>query len=644
MFLSSSPARRLLPCRVNWEGTRVKSQESLNLRLFGVPQLSLAGRPLGVSPKPLALLAHLALNPTGVSREGLAELLWAPGKLHNVRQALYSLRALPGSGAWLDSGDPVILHAESDVAAFERAVRAGCAAEALAAWDRSAHDRLLFQGVDLPDVPAFDDWLDEERRRLHELYLDALRARLSELHAAGDHAGAAQHAETLIRLDPLAEEGYQAAMRAELARGQRERAILLFERCRRVLRDELDAEPAPATLDLLRAVEGESATRGKRALLLSTPGDVPARPPVLYGREPDLAACCARLTEHPQLLVQGFGGMGKTALAATLAAEHVEAGGLALWLEVGDDGPEAVFDALAAPFDALQQVGRGEARARSAALREVLAGSGVGLLVLDDVWNAYSLSRVAEALPPGVQLLATSRQRYPELPRLELDRLSRADALALLRHHAPGLPAHDPRADAVCALLGDHPFALRLAGITLGTQGTDLAELLKRLQERPGELKQEGEGDLQALLELSLERLSDLEYEVFLGMGGLFAPSATPYLLEILLRRPRSDIATACAGLLSSGLIERASASGGAGLYQMHDIAWQHARSRSSIRPTSVMRSVVTLERSFADDVQILANELQNIVAAATAAESARIHDVFSEIMEAFIESEFMNV
>ncbi len=70
----------------------------------------------------------------------------------------------------------------------------------------------------------------------------------------------------------------------------------------------------------------------------------------------------------------------------------------------------------------------------------MLVKNKVTLLVLDDVWNDYGLSKVMEALP-NIAFIATSRQRYPRLKRLDVGRLPREAAIKLLEYHAFSSPA-----------------------------------------------------------------------------------------------------------------------------------------------------------------------------------------------------------
>ncbi|MEX2501668.1 MAG: hypothetical protein WD336_04775, partial [Trueperaceae bacterium] len=115
--------------------------------------------------KAVALLAYLARAEGGTTRPDLAELLWRPGRSGSVHQALHTLRTMPGGDLWLSAGrGPVRLHVRCDVTLFEHLVARGRHGTALALWRGRP-----FDGVEVPGAAAFEDWLELERMRLHDL-------------------------------------------------------------------------------------------------------------------------------------------------------------------------------------------------------------------------------------------------------------------------------------------------------------------------------------------------------------------------------------------------------------------------------------------------------------------------------------------
>jgi len=209
------------------------------------------------SRKQTALLALLTLRPAGVRRDVLAEMIWPPGKLASLRQALYELRKLPGADVWLnDDSDLVRLNVTSDVAAFEHAVEHGDSATAVALWS----GELLADQPDL-DAPAYREWVTDNRQRLSELALRAYARETVRLESAGDLETARRTVREALTLDPLDETLYRAAMRIAYGLGDAGAAGALYDTCVRVLAAELGQQPGDETRTLAERIErGEPAS------------------------------------------------------------------------------------------------------------------------------------------------------------------------------------------------------------------------------------------------------------------------------------------------------------------------------------------------------------------------------------------------
>lgn len=283
----------------------------LDLQLLGPPALCRGGRPLELpTQKALAVACVLAARRGPVSRAELAELLWGPGRTRNVRQALYTLRRLPGVAGRLGDGDPVTLDADSDLARFEAALDAGDAAAALDAWRGTFLDAFEVRGA-----PAFQEWVSEMRTRLEARHHEAVRRRLGELEAGGRAREARRLAAALLAADPLDEAAHRAAIRLAWIDGDREGALAAWETCRHVLARELgvapDAETKALVQELLRTGDGEPAPRRIPLAVL--------RPPVLAGRDAERARLEAAWDARRPVLLVGPGGSGKSRLAEEVA-------------------------------------------------------------------------------------------------------------------------------------------------------------------------------------------------------------------------------------------------------------------------------------------------------------------------------------
>lgn len=216
------------------------------------------------SRKLTALMAMLALKESGLRRDALAELIWPPGKLASLRQALYELRRLPGAGTWLLDGDELVrIDAFCDVAEFERALRSGDTTKALRLY---AGDLLGDQAA--IDSPAYEDWLTESRARLAELRIAALSREAARLEAEGSLEDARATLLAALALNPLDESLYRTAMRVAYALGDARQAKEFYAACVKTLRDELGLEPEAETRELAGLIE--------RSEPLATPIDLSA--------------------------------------------------------------------------------------------------------------------------------------------------------------------------------------------------------------------------------------------------------------------------------------------------------------------------------------------------------------------------------
>lgn len=164
-----------------------------------------------------------------------------------LRSAFGCYQLVLPSGAWID------------VTAAQEA--ADAAAAALARGDSSTAREAAAEAAGLARrsfLPGEDGaWIEEKRRELGELLVRSLECLVDAFLAGGDARGAVRHAEELTALEPYREGGYRRLMQAHAAAGDSAEALRVYERCRRLLAEELGAYPSPETesayRDLLRA-------------------------------------------------------------------------------------------------------------------------------------------------------------------------------------------------------------------------------------------------------------------------------------------------------------------------------------------------------------------------------------------------------
>jgi DNA-binding SARP family transcriptional activator len=623
------------------------------VKLFGEPRALVANQEHRFQPsRRYQFLAYLAYINTRVSREKLADVFWShtdsQAARRNLRKVLFEAKNLEWAVGFDHDEQGASWPVETDVFEFEAAIKQKDWSKAVPLYTGSFLD-----GLQSNDGAEFDVWLEQERLRLEELYQVASENYIETLERQGKTDEAIDFLKQLLARDALNETLHRTVMRLEFKRGNTEAALEQFESCREVLQKELSVEPLPETLELLKTIEQGGGTQAKRALVLKSANDVPNLPVNLVGREKLLQEALQLLQQGERVLLHGFGGMGKTALAATVTKHFLDNKQTAVWLQVGSDNPEVTFDALAQPFDAGQDIAQAEDKPK--ALQEVLQKQRLSLLVLDDVWNAYTLSKVMEALPKGLPLLVTSRQRYPKLTKVYVDRLERSAALDVLALYAESPPApfvkggeavaplnkggrgdSDAAKNRLCELLGDHPFALRLAGLALQENGTSAEQLYEQIKHNPhdfkmpGELREVGRESVGSLLSVSLETLEDRAYETFLSYGLLESPVASAGFLAGCLDREVNLIEDALFALVQRGLAERVSKAGSDLVsYRIHDLAHSYAKSNRFQRAGTLVRSGLAFLKNHKDDVELLELDISNILAAAQKAkERARDNEL----------------
>lgn len=367
------------------------------------------------------------------------------------------------------------------------------------------------------------------------------------------------------------------------------------------------------------------------ATLITTSDEVPDLPHRLIGRDVALGAIRRLLDDGGRVLLQGFGGMGKSALAASAAADWLDdERGAVLWLRAGNDSADALFEALARPLGAQAEVAHAPGDEKAKTVRRLLAEHGVSLLVLDDVWDGAALSQALKAVPRRTPVLVTAQQRYALDHIIEVGKLAEADALDVLGYYAGQDVRADPAARELCQQVGYHAFALEIAGKTLKVDRITPGELLARIAAAPHELAmpedfaEEGRTSTTELLTASLAALDDDARQAFLAFGGMFAPQATPELLARTMARAEASVTEALITLQRRGLADRIRESErSAAFYRVHDLAYSYARAVAG-EAESTRRAALDACRAYAEahesDLPALEAELPNLLGAADAA------------------------
>ena len=200
------------------------------------------------------------------------------------------------------------------------------------------------------------------------------------------------------------------------------------------------------------------------------------------GREKDLHAVQLAAASGRMPVITGGPGMGKSQLAAEYAHRS---GAPGFWTAAGDTVPRTL--AVLAPSMGIRDQGLSEDET-GGLVRAALGGVPKGTLwVVDNVTSLRLAGQLADAVPPPVRLVITSRDsRTQVLPRafapIELEPIAPNSAIALLCSR-PGSRADpaDPLAAPLTDRVGRLPLALEVLAARLTTGRTTPSALLAEL-------------------------------------------------------------------------------------------------------------------------------------------------------------------
>lgn len=234
----------------------------LSLSFLGSFQVALGDKPLTNfrSVKVQGLLAYLALtHQQAHARDVLATLFW-PDETDaiarkNLRQSLYQLRQVLGDADSL--AEPHLLVTRSTVQFNTASDHTLDVAQFLDGLENGQPETAvtLYRGELLPgfrcDSLPFDEWLRQERERLHRLALDALFELTARSLAQADYPAAQRLARRQLALEPWREAAHQQLMQVLALRGDRSAALAQYETCRAVLAEEFGVAPSAETETLV---------------------------------------------------------------------------------------------------------------------------------------------------------------------------------------------------------------------------------------------------------------------------------------------------------------------------------------------------------------------------------------------------------
>jgi DNA-binding SARP family transcriptional activator len=240
-----APPRGHVVVRVAGAHGRDRLSRMVRLTLMRGFELTCDGHRVVLPHSAQRVIAFLAVTDRPVRRCHAAATLWLESSEErsagSLRTALWRLRR----------PDLRLVDLQGDALSLSGDIRV----DLRALWDTG---RRLLQGDESLDVAAlrqladagellpgwYDDWVAMERERIRLLRIQALETASVLFAARGRHGEAAVMALAAVEADPLRESAQQAAIRAQLAAGNRAEALRQYERYTEALRRELQLEPS----------------------------------------------------------------------------------------------------------------------------------------------------------------------------------------------------------------------------------------------------------------------------------------------------------------------------------------------------------------------------------------------------------------
>ena len=453
----------------------------LRLHLLGAFELAIGDRSIDrlYSDRTRALLAYLAVEADRPHRRGeLATLLWpdveAKKARQNLRQTLRRLQLAIDNAA----ANPPFLMVTRQTVQFNLAANQWVDVAAVRNGDVMAYRGGLLQQLYIADSDLFNNWATIQREALHREVLAQLRELGRESAETENFRQAILYAQKQVEIDPWREEAYRDWIRYLLADGQTQEAQRVYERCCRVLLEELGVEPTAETRELYQSSAQSHRTPVPASATLP-PSNLPRAKAPLIGRSAELTAV-NDLLANPDcrwLTLVGIGGTGKTRLALAAAQQFVESADFpnGIWFVslVGATDLLPIATALNIAFHS-DEPERTQLQTYLRTRKLLLLLDNCEELLHEGDWLTELLT-----VAPNVTLLTTSRQSFDQADEWVYDvgglqitgeeETMRSESAELFIQAARRAFARfDPQTDVlttietICAAVQGHPLSIEL--------------------------------------------------------------------------------------------------------------------------------------------------------------------------------------
>jgi tetratricopeptide (TPR) repeat protein len=343
----------------------------------------------------------------------------------------------------------------------------------------------------------------------------------------------------------------------------------------------------------------EAPAHKAQALPVQLPGK-------LVGRDSTLKQVYDQLKANKAVLIYGDAGIGKTALAATLASAYTELPGGTLWLNVDNSSLPQLIVRTGRAYNELEIAASSNPMGMVAAVASSFA-SNKPLIVIDGKHDARATADFITRCASNLPAIILSKDPF-EGPwtAFELDKLADQSGIALLKQsagleNAAGL---DDDLDELASILDYTPFALTVAGGTMRAAKISPADYLAEFEKIPSST-----GATPQLLALTIgfRKLSNAFQGVLLLLGATFDVGTTSELLSMMAGAPQETTDQVMNTLVNNHLVERFHRYDSP-YYQLHEItstfatAWLRPNGRLEALQGKVRDSVLAYTKKYSNN------------------------------------------
>ncbi|MBI1279147.1 MAG: tetratricopeptide repeat protein [Anaerolineaceae bacterium] len=381
----------------------------------------------------------------------------------------------------------------------------------------------------------------------------------------------------------------------------------------------------------------------------SLPVQLPGK---LVGRDSTLAQVYGQLKANKAVLIHGESGIGKTALAATLASAYTELPGGALWLNVNKSSLPELIVRTGRAYNVLEISASSNPVGMVAAVASTFASS-KPLVVIDGEPDPKATADFITRCAGNLPAMILSKEAF-EGPWtvLELDKLADNFAISLLKQSA-GLESAtglDDDLDELASILDYIPFALCVAGGTMRAAKMSPADYLAEFEKIPS-----NSGATPQLLALTIgfRKLSNAFQGVLLLLGATFGMGTNAELLSMMAGAPQETTDQVMNTLVNNHLVERFHRYDSP-YYQLHEItstfatAWLRPNGRLESLQGKVRDSVLAYVKKYSNNSpaahEKLASAMDLIMAVARWSADQGERDLVNQIVVGLMQSgDFVN-